>query len=198
MIGAVPTSFIFARIFKGIDIREHGSGNVGATNVFRVVGKLPGVAALIIDILKGAVAIYLASAMLFLQSDHIFEIDNYRVLFGFLAICGHIWTPFLRFKGGKGIATTIGVLAIISQKLVFWYIVIWLAVFLVTRYVSLASVTSSVILPLLAVFFNLSIAYVLFTISVCIITTYRHNENINRLIKGIEPRTKVFGARRSK
>ena len=103
LVGAIPTAYIFGKVMKGIDIRQHGSGNVGATNAFRVLGKGPGTAVLIIDIIKGVIPVVVVAG--FLVPDALG-----RIVAAVAAVCGHNWTCFLNFKGGKGIATTLGVL----------------------------------------------------------------------------------------
>jgi len=108
LIGSFPTSFLLARIFKGIDIRKVGSGNAGATNVLRSVGKLPAAITLIVDILKGVIVVTFV-ANYFYSFDIDMQYDAYRGLMGLVVVCGHIWSAFLKFKGGKGVATTLGV-----------------------------------------------------------------------------------------
>jgi len=191
LIGSVPTSFLFAKALKGIDIRQHGSGNVGATNVYRVVGKLPGLLTLIVDILKGVLAASFLPGFIY----HVFGVPcglDQKIVFGFLAICGHIWTPFLRFKGGKGVATTIGVLGILLPKLLVWYLLVWVIAFSFSRFVSLGSVVAGVSLPFLALIYDQSITVVLFAVILCSINTYKHKENIKRLIMGVESKTHLF------
>ena len=109
LIGAIPTAYIFGRVLKKIDIRQHGSGNVGATNAFRILGKGPGAAVLLIDVLKGAIVTSLV-ADIFGLTDPLM-----RVFLGVVVVCGHNWTVFLNFKGGKGIATSLGVLVEIGR-----------------------------------------------------------------------------------
>ena len=188
LIGALPTSYIMARIFKGVDIRDHGSGNVGATNVLRVVGRLPALITLIIDIAKGAAVVTLVAPY-----GHQFlpELDYefYRILLGFCAITGHIWTVFLRFKGGKGVATTIGVLATLAPSIFIPSIIIWLAVFMITQYVSVASLAFGIAFPLFSIILNRSIYMVIFAVTLCILNSYKHRSNIKRLIRGEEPKT---------
>ena len=109
LLGSIPIAYILGRITKGIDIRKLGSGNVGATNAFRILGPTSGIIVLILDILKGIISVTLVAGY-FLSYWNASEIIL-RILFGLVCICGHNWTLFLRFKGGKGVATTIGVLA---------------------------------------------------------------------------------------
>ena len=118
IIGSIPTAYIFGRVLKGIDIREYGSGNIGATNVFRVIGKAPGIIVLIIDALKGLICVtYLAAGFLYLAP--VTRPELYRILVGLSAIAGHNWTLFLKFKGGKGVAASAGVAIGLIPK-IFW------------------------------------------------------------------------------
>jgi glycerol-3-phosphate acyltransferase PlsY len=188
LVGSIPTAYLFGRFLKGIDIRQHGSGNVGATNAFRILGKGPGTAVLLIDVLKGAVVTSLV-ANLFGLTDPMM-----RVILGVVAVCGHNWTIFLNFKGGKGIATSLGVLigltiAIDSiRPVVSCTFLSWLVVFLASGYVSLASIVASVALPFLALIFPQPFAVVLLSIVLCVFVVLRHRPNITRLLEGKESR----------
>ncbi|MDP2942608.1 MAG: glycerol-3-phosphate 1-O-acyltransferase PlsY, partial [Candidatus Omnitrophota bacterium] len=139
LIGSIPTSYLFAKALKGIDIRQFGSGNVGATNTYRVVGKLPGLLVLIIDILKGLICVTLV-AKLFLRLGVAIEPATYGMILGFMAIVGHIWSIFLGFKGGKGVATSAGVFIGVAPDVFLWGLLVWVAVFAWKRYISLASI----------------------------------------------------------
>lgn len=185
LIGSIPTSYIFGRALRGIDIRQFGSGNVGATNVLRVMGKLPGALVLIIDILKGLVCATLL-ARLFLALGVSFEPDTYKMLLGFMAIVGHDWTVFLKFKGGKGVATSVGVIVAISPKIFLLGLIIWIAVFAWKRYVSLASITSAAAVPVLFSLMAYPVSYVLFGSLLCVVIVYKHYPNIKRLVRGEE------------
>jgi acyl phosphate:glycerol-3-phosphate acyltransferase len=186
LIGSIPTAYIFGRLVKGIDIRQHGSGNVGATNAFRILGKGPGTTVLLIDILKGAVVTSLV-ADLFGMTDPLA-----RVFLGLVVVCGHNWTVFLNFKGGKGIATSLGVLigltiAIASIRPVVLYTLLsWIVCFIISGYVSLASIIASVVLPVLALVFPQPFAVVSLAIILCVFVVFRHRPNINRLLEGKE------------
>lgn len=186
LVGSIPTAYLFGRVLKGIDIRQHGSGNVGATNAFRILGKGPGTAVLLIDVLKGAIVTSFV-ANLFGLTDPMM-----RVVLGVVAVCGHNWTIFLNFKGGKGIATSLGVLigltiAIDSIRPVVSYTFLsWLVVFLASGYVSLASIVASVALPFLALIFPQPFAVVLLSIVLCVFVVLRHRPNITRLLEGKE------------
>lgn len=185
LIGSMPTSYLFGKALRGIDIRQFGSGNVGATNVFRVVGKLPGALVLIIDILKGLVCVTLI-AKVFLRLGVLTDPQVYKLTLGLAAIIGHDWTIFLKFKGGKGVATSTGVLIGIAPNIFLLGLVVWIAVFLLKRYVSLASIISSVSVPILFSLLLYPIPYVIFSSLICAITVYKHLPNIKRLVRGEE------------
>jgi len=186
LIGSIPTAYLFGRVLKGIDIRQHGSGNVGATNAFRILGKGPGTAVLLIDVLKGAFVTSLV-ADLFGLTDPLA-----RVLLGLVVVCGHNWTVFLNFKGGKGIATSLGVLigltiAIASIRPVVLYTFLsWVVVFIISGFVSLASIVAAVVLPFLTLFFPQPFAVVSLAIILCVFVVVRHRPNISRLLEGKE------------
>jgi len=190
-LGAIPTSFIFARLLKGIDIRQVGSGNVGATNVFRAVGKLPALFVLLIDISKGAVAATLI-AKYFYSSNDIFDYISYRALLGYIAICGHVWPVFLGFRGGKGVATIIGATITLAPFVFALSGIVWLIVFFLTNYVSLASIAMAVSLAISASILNQPFPIIIFTIAACGLSVYKHKENITRLVRGEERKTFVF------
>src|SRR5665213_1068043 len=151
LIGSIPVAYIFGRVLKNLDIREHGSGNMGATNAFRVLGKGPGTAVLILDIIKGIIPVTLL-ANAFGLTDALS-----LVIIGVATVAGHNWTVFLGFKGGKGMATSLGVLiglAIQFQVLriiLLWVTGTWLVFFLLFGFVSLASIVAAVVFPILMV-----------------------------------------------
>ena len=189
LIGSIPTSFIFGKLLKGIDIRQHGSGNVGATNVFRVIGKIPALSVLFIDILKGAVAVMLLPQIFLNNFIGVnLGLETYKIILGICAISGHVWSVFLNFKGGKGVATTAGVMIALSLKIVTGSAVIWVVVFSVFRIVSVASIVASVFLPIFSIIFQESLILTIFTVILCVVGTYKHKENIKRLLRGEEKR----------
>ncbi len=195
--GSVPTAYVWGRRLKGIDIREHGSGNVGATNAFRVLGRGAGLAVLAIDVLKGLVAVVGIAAILGL-SDTLG-----RVLLGTAAVAGHNWTPFLGFRGGKGIATSLGVLiglALLTPGLggvLAGVTILWAAVFAVSGYVSLASITAAFGLPFLMAAAGLDPVLLGLGVLFCIFVLVRHRPNIHRLRAGRESRVRLPWFRRS-
>jgi len=188
LIGSIPTAYIFGRVLKNIDIREHGSGNMGATNAFRVLGKVPGSIVLVLDIIKGIIPVtVLANA--FGLGDALS-----LVIISVAAVAGHNWTVFLGFKGGKGMATSLGVLIGLAIQLPGLRIVlglatlIWLVLFLAFGYVSLASISAVVALPVLMVIYDAPFPMKMMAIVLCIVIVFRHSSNIKRLAKGQENR----------
>ena len=185
LLGSVPTGYIFGRIVKNVDIREHGSGNVGATNVFRTVGKVPGLMVLVLDFMKGLLAVTVIPLCLRNISPSGMKFYVY-ILLGSAAIAGHIWTVFLGFKGGKGVATTAGVMTGLSPGIFLACLLIWIIVFVIWRYVSLASIVTAMSLPVFAVLFNKDIFFILFCSAFCLVGVHSHRSNIRRLIQGRE------------
>ena len=187
LIGSIPTAYIFGRLLKGIDIRQYGSGNIGATNVFRVIGRFPGILVLFIDIMKGFVcATYVAN--LFMYISPVTRPQLYSVLAGLAAIAGHNWTLFLRFRGGKGVATSAGVVIGLIPK-------IFCIIFSVTGFISLASIVASVSIPLFTLVFGAPTEIVIFMSILCLVIVYKHRSNIKRLQKGEEKRISLFKKR---
>ena len=188
LIGSIPVAYIFGRMVKGIDIREHGSGNMGATNAFRVLGRGPGTAVLILDIIKGIIPVTLL-ANAFGLGDALS-----LVIISVAAVAGHNWTVFLGFKGGKGMATSLGVLiglAIQFQGLRIILLLVtmtWLGFFLLFGYVSLASIIAAVVFPVLMVARFESLPLIIMSLLLCCFIVFRHRSNIKRLAKGQENR----------
>lgn len=196
LIGSIPTGYIIGRVLKGIDIRKHGSGNVGATNVFRTVGKVPGVIVLILDFLKGFIAVaVLPAAIARVFPDTPMGDSTLYISMGSAAIAGHIWTCFLKFKGGKGVATTAGVMAALFPVIFISGLVIWVIVFVVSKYVSLASIAAAIALPALAIITGKDIKIIIFAAVLCMVGIYSHRSNIKRLIQGTE--NKIVKAKKS-
>jgi len=193
LLGSIPTAYLFGKALKGIDIRKVGSGNVGATNALRVLGKGPGITVLLIDILKGFVAVILL-AEFFINKPHLWPAQNLRIFMGLCCICGHNWTIFLQFKGGKGIATSFGVLLGLAMKvpglnIVIGFIILtWLLVFFSSRMVSLASIVAAIALPVLCVFFKQPFLLILVSLLLCIFVIIRHKTNLARIFQGKESR----------
>jgi len=179
LIGSVPVSYLVARFYKGIDIRRYGSGNVGTTNVWRNAGPVAGVIALAGDLGKGVLAVVLARQ---------FAPPLLVALSGMAALAGHSWPVFLGFKGGKLVATGIGVIAAFSLPVGALAAVIWLSVVGITRYVSVGSLTAVISIPFLMTAFHLERSYLAVGIFITAFAVYKHIPNLKRLIAGTEPR----------
>ncbi|MFA6129807.1 MAG: glycerol-3-phosphate 1-O-acyltransferase PlsY [Candidatus Omnitrophota bacterium] len=193
LLGSIPTAYLFGRILKGVDIRKIGSGNVGATNAMRALGKGPGITVLLLDILKGFIVVVFLGD-LFSSKTILLESQNLRIIMGLCSICGHNWTIFLRFKGGKGIATTFGVLLGLTLRLPGLSMVIsilvltWVTVFMVSRIVSLASITAAIALPVSILFFKQPVILTVASTILCLFVLIRHKSNLSRILQGKEPR----------
>jgi len=177
-IGAIPFGLIFARKFSGKDPREHGSGNTGATNALRTGGKKVGILTLAADILKGAIPVALA-IRLGCTEPQVMGV-------ALAAFFGHIFPVYLKFKGGKGVATMFGVLIPWAPMTAATSFGVWLIVFKWSRYVSLASIAAAFALPLVAYFSNATAETVMAALILGGAVTIRHHENVSRLIAGTE------------
>ncbi len=183
-IGSIPTGYLFVKKFLGIDIREYGSGNVGATNVARKLGFKMGAAVALIDIMKGFIPVIAARLFLGLEPAYLLY------LIGFAAIIGHDWSIFLGFDGGKGVATTFGVILAAAPLSFVVLGLIWLAITFSIRIVSLASLLGTLTLPFTVYLFSGDPAQAAMALILFVFVVYTHRENINRLIKGEEKRIK--------
>jgi glycerol-3-phosphate acyltransferase PlsY len=177
LIGSIPFGFIAGRIFN-LDIQRQGSGNIGATNVFRTIGPLPGSLVFLLDFLKGTATIYLGSSLTGLPLS--------TILCGLAAIAGHSYSLFLGFKGGKGVATGVGVLVGINPLAGFLSLSAALVVMGLTRYVSLGSLVGTGLAPLLLFCFNAPGIYTFFALIGAAMVFWKHLPNIQRLIAGTE------------
>ena len=192
VLGSVPTAVWAGRLFHGIDVREHGSGNAGATNVIRVLGWQTGVPVLIFDLVKGCMAA-LIPRLFHLAPEGSALLVNLQILTGFAAIIGHIFPVFAGFRGGKGVATMFGILVAIHPAVTLVCLGVFLAVFLITGIVSVSSMTAGIAFPvfLLTVFDTPSLLFKIFSVFVAIALLITHRKNIGRLLKGEEK--KLFG-----
>ncbi len=188
IIGSIPFGYIIAKIIKGVDIRNFGSGNIGATNAARVLGKKWGILTFFLDFSKGLIAPFLIS--LIIKE----KIPMFYIFVSLSAIVGHNWSLFLKFKGGKGVATSIGVIAgltLIFPPLVisfFLTIVLWAVVFFLFRYVSLASLIGGLSFFGITLFLNVPCEIKIFSFLVFIFVVIRHKKNIGNLISKKELR----------
>jgi len=186
-IGSFPTGYVVARISKGLDIRGAGSGSIGATNVRRVIGHGWGVFVAVIDMLKGALALLVTGVMTGASAT---TAPWLLALAGSASVIGHNYPVWLKFKGGKGISTTYGVMFFLCPYESFAVTLlsgaIWYAIVTTTRYVSLASMISLMTLPLFFWMLDVPVPFVLVSFILAIFAVYRHSSNIDRLMKGIE------------
>lgn len=194
-IGSIPTSIIAGKVVRGIDIRDHGSRNPGATNTFRVLGKKIGITVGLIDIFKGYACV--AFLTLLVPSDAWVTLEIRRILAGLAAVTGHVWTVFAGFKGGKGVGTAFGVFLGLAPVPSIIAAVVWTALTFGTGYVSVGSITAAAVLPVSIIVEGLlrnRFSVVLSTLSVVIglLVIVRHRSNIRRLMRGEESR---FGKR---
>ncbi|MFC6332298.1 glycerol-3-phosphate 1-O-acyltransferase PlsY [Paenibacillus septentrionalis] len=178
LVGSITFSIVIAKLFKGIDIRNHGSGNAGATNTLRVLGVGPAILVLALDLLKGMGSVALARAV----SDQ----DWLPVACGLAAIIGHNWPIWFKFKGGKGIATAIGVLSVLVFIPALIAGVIAIASIFFTRYVSLGSLIFTFLTPVFIIFLQFNWANFIGTLIICIFAFIRHRSNIVKLWNGTE------------
>lgn len=193
IIGSVPSSVWLGRRFYGVDVRDHGSGNAGATNTFRVLGKGPGVAVLALDVLKGMAA----SGLVFLQhrygsTDQ--QWVNLKLLFGMAAVVGHLYPIFAGFRGGKGIATLFGMLLAIHWMSAVACLLVFLVILFATRYVSLSSMAAALAFPILTVgvFQKDNPYYIAFAVGAAVLVFLTHQKNIKRLVTGMENKARIF------
>ena len=187
LLGAIPFAFIVGKI-KGIDIRRHGSGNVGATNATRVIGKVPGIIVLILDIAKGALAVTLIASFVYNRGVPI-ERELFNFLLAYAVIFGHVFNVFLGFKGGKGVATTAGVMFGLYPVLAIIAIAIWLISLYFIKYVSVSSLIAALSMSVSGAMMGLPANVVIFCITIFIAACCTHRSNIRRLVKGEEGRT---------
>ena len=185
--GSLPTAVWAGKIFHGIDIREHGSGNAGATNTIRVMGWKTGIPVLIIDLAKGFLAASLP-VILNLAPEESTLLMAMKIACGMAAITGHVFPVLAGFKGGKGVATTFGVLLALHPWLTLTCAGIFLIVLLLSGYVSLASMTAGIMFPimLLTVFSTPSLLFKIFSVVIAVALVLTHKKNIGRLIRGEE------------
>ena len=183
-LGAIPNAYLAGRLLKGIDIRQHGSGNVGATNVFRVLGKGPGSAVFALDFMKGALPVLLLP--FFSAASH--HPQLMRLAAGLCAVLGHMFTPFLKFKGGKGVASGAGAVCAAFPWLFLVAFVAWVIVFYFSRIVSLSSLASVSALYAAAVYTHPADPWTRRVfLGMLILVFWSHRSNLRRLIKGDEP-----------
>jgi glycerol-3-phosphate acyltransferase PlsY len=193
LIGSMPTALWVGKAFFGIDIREHGSGNSGASNTFRVLGKHAGAAVLFIDIVKGFTAASIARYYFFVELGSIRYV-NLQLLFGLSAVVGHIFPIYANFKGGKGIATLVGMVIGIHYLSALACILLFIGILFSTRYVSLSSILATIAFPLIAIIIYKieEPLFIAFGIAAALMVVLTHQKNIRRLVAGNENKANLL------
>ncbi|MBC8016305.1 MAG: glycerol-3-phosphate 1-O-acyltransferase PlsY [Sporomusaceae bacterium] len=183
LIGSIPNGLIIGKRLYNIDLRQFGSKNIGATNAYRTLGLWPAVWVFLTDAAKGVIAVYLAS----------FFIGTPIALLvgGIAAIAGHNWSVFLNFTGGRGVATGLGVIAVLVPTVTVFIFLVWVVIVYLTRYVSLASIVAAALVPILMWFMGERIEFLYFGIIAALFVIIRHKPNIERLLKGQELKIKL-------
>lgn len=187
LCGSIPSGLWIVQALHGIDIRNYGSKNIGTTNVFRTVGPKTAVMVLLADAFKGILAVWLVSAY--------FHNPVLDVVTALGALLGHNYSVFLGFKGGKGVATALGLLVFLMPKVAPCSFGVWLVLVLATRYVSLGSIVAAIVTPFLAWYMEYPLAYVIFSAIAAFFVVLRHKENIQRLLSGTESKIKPGNAK---
>lgn len=180
--GSIPSGLWLVKAIFGIDIRDYGSKNIGTTNVFRTVGWPTALAVLLCDVLKGLLIVVLV--------DYLFHNPGLNVAAALGAFLGHSYSIFLGFKGGKGVATGVGIVIFLLPKVALAVTVVWAAIVFTTRYVSLGSIMAALTAPIFAWYFNSPTPYIILVAFAAIVITIRHKENISRLLNGTESKVK--------
>ena len=196
LYGSIPTAVWIGQAFYGIDVREYGSGNAGATNTFRVLGKKAGIAVMVLDILKGYTATnlaYLIGLSVTGPQDSV-QFVNYQLALGVTAVMGHLFPIFAGFRGGKGIATLFGMILAVHTGAALICVLTFVVVLLISKYVSLSSILSGFSFPLSVIFlFQSTIrSVVLYGMCICVLILVTHQKNIERLLKGKESKVNLF------
>lgn len=192
LVGSIPSAVWIGKYFYGIDVREYGSGNAGATNTFRVLGKKAGIPVLLIDVFKG----WLAVNMAYLTDYRIGSVQfvNFQLVLGVAALLGHIFPVYAGFRGGKGIATLLGIILAVHPQAALLSIAVFIAVLLVSKYVSLGSIIAAMSFPvIIIVVFKAEIpSLVIFSLIIAVLVLITHQKNIERLLRREESKTKLI------
>lgn len=193
LIGSIPSALIVSRRIFGIDIRDYGSGNMGATNTFRVMGSRYGTIVMVMDITKGIIASSLYELLPY-YSGHEIERTNFIIGLGLAAVVGHIFPIFANFKGGKGVATLFGMVLALQPVVAISCVGVFLFVLYLTRYVSLSSILGAVMLPVcvLWIWNESEVLYRIFALLVAFLVIFTHQKNIGRLLRGVESRIPIL------
>lgn len=193
IIGSIPTAVWYGKMVYKTDVREHGSGNPGATNTFRVLGKRAGIVVMLADIIKGMLATSVAVVLMRAGFIEETQLVLTKLIFGVVAVTGHIFSIFLNFKGGKGVATLLGMMIGIHYEVALLCIVVFLITLLISKYVSLASLISALAFPTFLLFIprfkNGEPLLIIFGFFLFVVILWTHSKNIQRIISGKENKT---------
>ena len=188
LIGAIPTAVWYGKRFFKTDVRQHGSGNAGATNVFRILGKKAGIIVLLIDVFKGVVATSLPYFLLERNLVSSINLPFFQLGYGILAVIGHVYPVYVGFKGGKGVATMLGVMVALVPLVSLVCFLIFVAVVAFSKYVSLGSMLAAVSFPVAIGILGYPMIYLGFSIVSAAFIVYKHRTNIQRILAGSESR----------
>jgi glycerol-3-phosphate acyltransferase PlsY len=193
LIGSIPTALIISKKFFDIDIRDYGSGNMGATNTFRVLGSRYGTIVMICDILKGISAVALYNLLPYYLSNEL-DRTNLMIGLGLAATIGHVYPVFANFRGGKGVATLFGMILAIQPNVAISCVAVFIAVLYLTRYVSLSSILAGIALPIcvLWIYNEKEVFYRVFAVAIAGLIILTHQKNISRILKGNESRVPIL------
>ena len=201
VLGSIPSAVWIGKKYYGVDIREHGSKNAGTTNMLRVLGRRAALPVFVLDFIKGFVAVTLIGLMRYDADINSAWLINLKILGVFAAVIGHIFPIFANFKGGKGVATLVGAVTGIYPQIIFLCFAVWFLVFIISHYVSLASMTAGCCFPLLVVIYSssewsrnndISFTFIVFAFAVAILLMWSHRKNIERLKAGTESKIYIW------
>ena len=200
LIGSIASAVWIGQIFYKTDVREYGSGNSGATNAFRVLGKKAGIAVLLIDSAKGWLAVHLATLLHLLEMSHLMipgtaSFIDFQLALGIAALLGHIFPVYVGFRGGKGIATLLGIILAVHTGAALVSMGVFVVILLVTRYVSLSSMVAAIAFPVVVilVFETTIMSLMLFSLIIAVLVLITHQKNIERLLRKEESKANLFG-----
>lgn len=183
IVGSIPSGLLIGRLLKGVDLRQYGSKNIGATNAFRVLGPWPAFCVFLADALKGVAGVFLGKVLM--------ATPLAMLAGGIATMAGHNWSLFLRFTGGRGVATGLGVIAVLVPNVTVIVFFLWAVIVFITRYVSLASVIAAVMVPITMWVLKERTEFFFFGIIAAIFVVVRHKDNIKRLLRGEELKIKA-------
>ena len=191
-IGSIPSAIWVSKWFFGVDVRDYGSNNAGATNTFRVIGRVAGFTVLFFDILKGWISVKILTSLILYEPQSL-EFINMQLVVGITAVIGHVFPIYEKFQGGKGVATLMGIILAINFSAAIGCVVIFLLIFIFTSYVSLGAIVAAIFFPIITIFIIRveSISVVYFSIFISILVILTHKPNIYRLLNKNENKMKI-------